>query len=314
VTPSVIYLGPESHLAPVRAELAGFDVRHCLTPEQVDACLDDALVIFDAYMKVPFPAERLRRARALRLFITATTGATHVDAKELDARGVPLLTLKGQEHVTKNITAAAELSWLLMLSVARPLRAAVLETLAGEWDRNKFPGTMLIGRTLGIVGCGRIGTWMSRYGTAFGMKVLGYDPFKEAVEPTIRPVDLDTLLADSDVVSLHVAYSDATRHLLNRERIFRMKHGALLVNTSRGELVDESALLDALAGGHLGGAGLDVLQGEPDIADHPLIQYAREHTNLVITPHIGGFSPDALRAVLGFSCARIRGFFAERGD
>jgi phosphoglycerate dehydrogenase-like enzyme len=310
----VLYLGPETHLDQVRAELPGFDVRHCLAADEVDACIDRADVIFDAYMKVPFPAERLRRATSLQLFITATTGVTHVDVRELEPRGIPVLTLKGQEHVTKNITAAAELSWLLLMSVARPLRAAVEETLAGQWDRNKFPGTMLIGRTLGVVGCGRIGTWMSRYATAFGMRVLGYDPFKDDLEPTFTKADLNTLLAESDAVSLHVAYSEATRHLMSRERIFRMKKGALLINTSRGELIDESALLDALVTGHLAGAGLDVLQGEPDVATHPLVQYARDHTNVVITPHIGGFSPDALRMVLEFSCGRIRAFVADHRE
>ena len=312
--PTVIYLGPETHLPQVRTELASFDVRHCLTPEDLDACVESAHVIFDAYMKVSFPAERLRRARALQLFITATTGATHVDTGELEARGIPLLTLKGQEHVTMNITAAAELSWLLLMSVARPFRAAIQGPLAGGWDRNMYPGTMLIGRTVGIIGCGRIGTWISRYATAFGMRVLGFDPLRTEVAPTITQVALETLLAESDMVSVHVSYSEASRNLLNRDRIFRMKRGAVLVNTSRGELVDETALLDALCSGHLGGAGLDVLQGEPDVADHPLVRYARDHTNLVITPHIGGFSPDALRIVLDFSCDRIRRFFSERND
>lgn len=306
----VIYLGPDTHLAQVRDALPSFDVRHCLTPEQVDAAIADADVVFDAYMKVPFPAERLARAEALRLFITATTGATHVATDSLEARKIPLLTLKGQEHVTRNITAAAELSWLLLMSVARPLRAAIQEPLDGQWDRNKFPGTMLIGRTLGVVGCGRIGTWVSRYATAFGMRVLGYDPFRTALEPPMQAASLDTLLAESDFVSIHVAYGHDTRHLIDRQRIFGMKRGAVLVNTSRGEIVDEAALLEALSAGHLAGAGLDVLQGEPDIAAHPLVVYARTHPNVVITPHIGGFSPDALRVVLDFSCDRIRKFFA----
>jgi D-3-phosphoglycerate dehydrogenase len=309
MTPSVIFLGPESHLPQVCSGLPSFDVQHCCTGDEVDARLERADVIFDAYMKVPFPPERLGRARALKLFITATTGTTHVATAELERRGIPLLTLKGQEHVTRNITAAAELSWLLLMSVARPFRAAIQEPLAGEWDRNKYPGTMLRGRTLGVIGCGRIGTWVSRYATAFEMRVLGYDPLVSTLPATFEPADLDMLLATSDMVTLHVSYSEAARHLLNRDRIFRMKRGAVLVNTSRGELVDEAALLDALNSGHLSGAGLDVLQGEPDIDDHPLVRYAREHSNLVITPHIGGFSPDALRVVVDFSCERIRHFF-----
>jgi phosphoglycerate dehydrogenase-like enzyme len=312
MTPTVVFLGPESHVSQVCGSLPSFDVQHCSSGEEVDARLESADVIFDAYMKVPFPAERLERAKALKLFITATTGATHIAATQLERRGIPLLTLKGQEHITRNITAAAELSWLLLMSAVRPFRAAIQEPLDGDWDRNKYPGTMLRGRTLGIVGCGRIGTWMSRYAAAFEMRVLGYDPFVPVFPDTITPASLDTLLADSDVVTIHVSYSEASRNLLSRERIFHMKRGAVLVNTSRGELIDEAALLDALRQGHLSAAGLDVLQGEPDIEDHPLVQYAREHTNLVITPHIGGFSPDALQIVLDFSCERIRQFFDGR--
>jgi D-3-phosphoglycerate dehydrogenase len=312
MTPTVVFLGPQSHVPQVCGSLPSFDVQHCSNTEEVDARLESADVIFDAYMKVPFPVERLERAKALKLFITATTGATHIAASELERRQIPLLTLKGQEHITRNITAAAELSWLLMMSAVRPFRAAVQEPLAGEWDRNKYPGGMLRGRTLGIVGCGRIGTWISRYAAAFEMRVLGYDPFVPVLPATITRASLETLLADSDIVSIHVSYSEASRHLLNRERIFRMKKGAVLVNTSRGELVDEDALLDALRSQHLSAAGLDVLQGEPDVADHPLVHYAREHANLVITPHIGGFSPDALQIVLDFSCERIRRFFDGR--
>jgi D-3-phosphoglycerate dehydrogenase len=311
MTPTVIFLGPESHLPQVCSRLSSFEVRHCSTGEEVDARLDSADVVFDAYMKIPFPPERLERAKALKLFITATTGATHIATHELEQRGIPLLTLKGQEHVTRNITAAAELSWLLLMSVARPFRAAIQEPLDGDWDRNKFPGTMLRGRTLGIIGCGRIGTWVSRYANAFEMRVLGYDPLVASPADTITPVDLDSLLAESDAVTVHVNYTEASRNLLNRDRIFKIKRGAILVNTSRGELIDEAALLDALESGHLSGAGLDVLQGEPDIADHPLVRYARTHQNLVITPHIGGFSPDALRVVLDFSCERIRQFFGQ---
>ncbi len=194
--------------------------------------------------------------------------------------------------MTRNITAAAELSWLLLMSVARPFRAAIQEPLAGEWDRNKYPGTMLRGRTLGVIGCGRIGTWVSRYAAAFEMKVLGYDPLVSTLPDTFEPVDLDTLLATSDMVTLHVELQRGrATSARTGSASLRMKRGAVLVNTSRGELVDEAALLDALKSGHLSGAGLDVLQGEPDIDDHPLVGYAREHPNLVITPHIGGLQP-----------------------
>jgi D-3-phosphoglycerate dehydrogenase len=259
-------------------------------------------------MRVKFPADRIARAPRLRAYVTATTGADHVDAAALTARGVPLLTLKGRTDVLRNITPAAEHSWLLLMSCARRLRAATSHVLAGGWDRNLFPGVMLRGRTVGIVGCGRIGGWMGRYAEAFGMTRLGFDPhLPESAWPGhITRAPLDDLLRAADFVSVHVPLTDETKGLIGRRELALMKPTAAVVNTSRGGIVDEAALLDALRGGKLAAAGLDVLEGEPETASHPLLEYARGHENLVVTPHIGGMSPDALRYVLEFSCGRIR--------
>jgi len=170
---------------------------------------------------------------------------------------------------------------------------------------------MLRGKTLGVVGVGRIGQWMARYGSAFGMVCLGFDPNVSPWPDGIERVELDSLLARSDFVSVHVPLSEQTRGLLGRDQLARLRPHVILVNTSRGEVVDEGALLSALLGKRLAAAGLDVLAGEPDVSDHPLVEYARAHGNLIITPHIGGFSPDALRHVLSFSCQRIARFFSQ---
>jgi D-3-phosphoglycerate dehydrogenase len=244
-------------------------------------------------------------APSLRVVATATTGADHIDAAALAARGIPLLTLQGQTAVLRELTPAAEHSWLLLMACARRLRAATEHVLAAGWERTEFPGLMLRGRTLGLIGCGRIGQWMARYAAAFGLNVLGYDPHLRDWPPTIQSSPLLELLAASDFVSLHVPMTPQTTGLVTRAHFEAMKPGAIFVNTSRGGLVDEGALLDALRSGHLAGAGLDVLQGEPDVRDHPLRRYAEGHPNLVITPHIGGFSPDAVATVVAFSARRI---------
>jgi len=279
--------------------------------QSVDAQLADCDAILDAYMRIRFPAPRLHRAVRLKLFATATTGADHVDAEALAARGIPLFTLQGEREVLRDITAAAEHSWLLLMACARHLPSAFQHVLAGNWDRNRFPGPMLRGKTLGVVGVGRIGQWMARYGSAFGMVCLGFDPNVSPWPDGIERVELDPLLARSDVVSVHVPLSEQTRGLLGRDQLARLRPHVILVNTSRGEVVDEGALLSALLGKRLAAAGLDVLAGEPDVSDHPLVEYARAHGNLIITPHIGGFSPDALRHVLSFSCQRIARFFSQ---
>ncbi len=290
-----------------------FEVEFALEEDAVDLAIPDADVILDAYMRIQFTGERLARATNLSLFITATTGADHVDALHLEQRGIPLLTLQGQQEVLRNITPAAEHSWLLLQACSRRLRPAMQHVLRGEWDRNQFPGVMLRGTTLGLVGCGRIGQWMSRYANGFGMNVLGYDPLLASWPDGIEKSGLDPLLETADFISIHVPLNEDTRGLIGVREFDLVKPGAILVNTSRGEVIDEEALHSALLDGRIGAAGLDVLGGEPNIDRHPLVEYAREHDNLIITPHIGGLAPEAFKYVLSFTCTRIIDFF-EQGN
>ena len=305
---NIIFLGPDSHEQFVRDLLPNYNVIYAISEKKVDATIADADVIFDAYMKVPFGEERLQKANSLKLFITATTGVSHIATNILEEKNIPLLTLKGQEHITRGLTAAAEHSWLLLMAVARQLPIALQETVNGGWDRNKFPGVMLKGKSIGIIGCGRIGKWMGRYATAFGMKVYGYDPYTKPNAEIFEEKDIDELLPIVDFVSIHVPLVETTKNLINSERISMLKKDAILVNTSRGEIVDEEALLNALKNNMIKGAGLDVVIAEPYIENDPLIIYTKINSNLLITPHIGGFSPDALDVVLKFSCDRINTF------
>jgi len=163
----------------------------------------------------------------------------------------------------------------------------------------------LNGRTLGLIGCGRLGQWMSRYGTAFGMKVLGFDPYVDPWPESIEKMTLPDLVENSDVISVHVHLSDETRGLLSGKMLATIKPGAIVVNTSRGAIIDEAALLAGLECGRIGAAGVDVLDGEPDIDQHPLVVYSRDHDNMIVTPHIGGFSPDAVRLVCRRAAEKI---------
>ena len=302
----VLYLGPDDLVEFVRDRLGThYVVVQAVDDATVRAQITDAAFVLDAYMGVRFDRAMIESAEALRAFVAATTGADHVDAAALASRGISLLTLRGQTEVLRNLTPAAELSWMLIMACARGARAAIDEVLSGTWNRNHHPGLMLRGRVLGIVGCGRIGEWVSRYARAFEMTCVGYDPHLTRFPEGVRAVTLAELLSQSDVVSVHVPLNAETRGLLGAAELSAIKRGAILVNTSRGEIVDEAALIDALRDGRLRAVGLDVLVGEPDVARHPLVDYARAHSNVVITPHIGGFSPDAVREVLAFCCRRI---------
>jgi D-3-phosphoglycerate dehydrogenase len=174
--------------------------------------------------------------------------------------------------------------------------------LDGRWQRDDLVGTELRGRSLGIIGYGRLGRMVAGYGVAFGMEVLvhDHDPVQLARAPGgVRAADLDDLLASVDVVSLHLPLDDSTRGFLDATRLRTMKAGARIVNTARGELIDEVALIEALRSGHLAGIAADVVADDsvwPGAvpAGQPLVELARQRPDIVITPHIGGYGTDAI--------------------
>jgi phosphoglycerate dehydrogenase-like enzyme len=147
---------------------------------------------------------------------------------------------------------------------------------------------------------------MARYARAFGMRVLAHDPYQATLPDGVSAASLDVLASQSDFVSVHVHLTDETRGLLSRAFFAACKPGMILINTSRGAVVDEAALLEGLHSGRVAAAGVDVLDGEPQIASHPLVEYARAHENMLITPHCGGFSPDAVRIVTEHAARKIR--------
>lgn len=276
----------------------------------VAQALKHAHALLDASMKVPITNDMLAAATSLRLISCATTGSDHIQRDVLTARNIPLFTLKEDPDLLRNITPAAELSWALLMACARRLPSAIRHVTEGGWNRELFPGIMLNGKRLGLIGCGRIGSWMARYGQAFGMDVVGYDPHLSTWPDRIGKTTLEELMKTSDFVSVHVHLTPETEGLVSRALLETAKPGVILINTSRGAVLDESALLDGLVSGRIHAAGLDVLTGEPDIGRHPLVEFARNNDRLLITPHCGGFSPDAVRLVCAHAAKKIQAFLA----
>jgi D-3-phosphoglycerate dehydrogenase len=304
--PTIIYVGAPEGFEALAQTAAAAD---CIHVEAEPAVLAEALKgahgLLDASMKVRIDDAMIAAAPDLQVISCATTGSDHIARGEVGKRGINVHTLREDGDLLQGITPAAELSWALVLACARRLPAAAAHTKSGDWVREEFPGTMLNGRTLGLVGCGRLGQWMSRYGAAFGMRVLGHDPYMDPWPEGIERTPLPDLMAQADVISVHVHLSDETRGLLSPELLADIKPGAIVINTSRGAIIDEAALLAGLESGRIGAAGLDVLDGEPEIEQHPLIVYSRSHDNLIVTPHIGGFSPDAVRVVCRRAAEKI---------
>lgn len=303
----IAYLGSDVGFKALEETLAGRAAAEHVeaSSEALENALKDAAGLLDASMKVHITNEMVRGAPGLRIIACATTGSDHIEREELERRSIPVRTLQEDRELLLGLTPAAELSWALLMACARRLTGAHDHVKAGQWSRDRFPGIMLKDKRLGIIGCGRIGSWMARYAKAFGMEVAGYDPHVDALPEGVSPLDLEDLVGTSDFVTVHVHLSEETRSLLSRDLLESAKPGVIVINTSRGAVIDEKALLDGLKSGRIGGAGLDVLDGEPDILSHSLVRFAREHDNVVITPHCGGNSPDAVAVVCRRTAEKI---------
>lgn len=263
----------------------------------------------------------LDRAPRLVAVASATTGLNHIDLDACAARDISVISLKGETTFLRGITATAELTVSLILEALRRTgRAHRTVVDEGSWERDRFRGRQLHGRTLGIVGLGRVGAMVAGYAHAFRMNVLFCDPRPDEVlaPPCFtRRVSFEEVLAAGDIVSLHADYTHQNRKLFDDRAFARMKSTALFVNTARGELVDEEALLHALGAGSIGGAALDVLDAENERAplglDHPLIAHAGTADHLVITPHIGGACRDAMASSERFVARKLTACLLERG-
>ncbi len=290
---------PEDYSAEALAVLQGFaevDARPLSRAELISSIGEYEALIVRLGHKID--QEILDQAGNLKVIVTATTGLNHLDMDALKTRNIDVLCLRGEREFLNNITATSEHCFALLLSLVRHLPRAHQSVMNATWERDDFKGSELAGKTIGIIGYGRLGLIVARYAKAFGMEVLVHDIDVQAGED-VCSVSRSELLARSDIVSLHVNYSKETHHLIDAQCFEAMKQGALFINTARGEIVDEGALLSALQSGHVGGAALDVLQGENGLEEDwvntdPLIQYAKTHDNLIITPHIGGATYDSM--------------------
>ena len=269
--------------------------------------------IVDASMRVQFTKEIIKMCPKLQIISTATTGSTHIDFKAASESDITIKTLKEDVDLLKNITPAAEMTWALILALSRNIVGAVAHTREGLWIREDFPGMMLKDKVLGIVGCGRIGSWVARYGKAFGMKIIGFDPHASEVLG-IEKVDKRELARRSDIVSIHVHLDSSTKFLIDTIFLGEMKNNAIIVNTSRGAVVDETAILNSLKNKKLSGYASDVLTDEPNIEKSSIIEYSRNHDNVIVTPHCGGNSPDAVAMVCLHAANKIVKFFDNNDE
>jgi len=266
------------------------DVKIGLKPDELEAIVGgyDALAVRSA---TKVTARLLEKAVRLKVVGRAGVGVDNVDLDAATRRGVVVMNTPGGSSIT-----VAELALAMILALSRHLAAATASVKAGKWEKKRFQGREVAGKTLGVVGIGNIGSVLVDRALAMRMRVIAYDPFisaEAAAKLGVSLVDLDTLWRTADAISLHVPLTEQTRNLVDAAVLAKMKKGALLVNCARGGIVDERALAEALASGHLGGAALDVFEKEPPPADHPLLALE----SFACTPHLGASTEEAQSAV-----------------
>jgi phosphoglycerate dehydrogenase-like enzyme len=285
-----------------RADVAIYTTMPRSLDEWVGRMADAAIAVANRE-RIPLGAPLFDRLPRLEMIAQTAGGGVHLDLAAATERGILVTGTKGASASTAELTVA------LMLAAMRRIPYGDAEVRAGRWSQ--FVGRELAGKRLGVVGLGRIGSQVARTCAAMGMEVRGWSPSltaERAAAVGAQSQDLDALLAESDVVTVHMRLTPASRGTLNRRRLALLKPGTLFVNTARAALIDEGALIEMLQNGRLWGAALDVYSEEPLPPNHPLVALP----NVVLTPHIGWVAEDSYRVFIEGVVENILAYLAGR--
>ena len=271
-------------------------------------------------------AQIIRQVPSLKLVVTRSTGFDHIDLEECRKSGIVVCNVPSYGENT-----VAEHTFALILSLSRNICRTCVRRLGYDFSIEGLKGFDLKGKTIGVVGAGRIGLHVVRIAKGFGMKVMAYDAYQNKLLSEVLEfeyVPLEELLKESDIITLHVPYNKSTYHLINKDTLKLVKHGAILINTSRGSVVDTEALIEALDKKALAGAGLDVIEGEELIKEEKQLLYdpknlevlsnlVKSHIllsrdNVVFTPHIAFYSQEALERILETTVQNITSFISGK--
>jgi D-3-phosphoglycerate dehydrogenase len=257
--------------------------------------------------------EVMDQAANLKYIITPTTGLDHIDHEYAAARGIKIISLKGETEFLDAIPSTAEHTWALLLALARNLPDAVADVKLGNWNRQAFRGHNLADKKIGLLGVGRVGRQVARFAQAFGMKVTGFDPFQQRWPDGVERIEqIGAFLSSVDILSIHIPLQ-GNELFFTRELMMLLPQGCWIINTSRGGVWDESALADLLRSGRIGAIATDVLDGELDDSwvRGPLMEAAKEGFKVLITPHIGGATIESMHATEDFVARKFTEAMAE---
>ncbi len=255
--------------------------------------------------------ELIDKATNLKIIASATLGIDHINVEYAKEKGIEVISLHGA-----NTAPTAEHVIGLILALSRKIHAAHASVLKGNWKREEFIGTSLEGKKIGIVGFGRIGQHVGKIAIAIGMQLLAYDPYlpdKKFMENNATKMELNALLKDADIITLHMILNEETTGMFNKQKFKLMKPNAFFINCSRGQVINEADLVAALKQNRIAGAALDVYCNEPLENNSQLIQYAQEHDNLILTPHIAGSTIESIHNAGMFVATKTKEIIERNG-
>tara|TARA_Y100000004_G_scaffold196926_1_gene268804 strand:- start:1021 stop:1938 length:918 start_codon:yes stop_codon:yes gene_type:complete len=300
----ILCLTPIKHLDGVYEHLESFgtvDYHPSLSKESIRGLIHsfDYDVIFCNPNKQNYLLDEYILNKFNGTILTASTGLNHIDLDYCSKRDIKVLSHKGDMELINQLPSTAELAFGLMLSILRNIPSSFDDVKNGGWDYDKFMGHQLKGKSVGIIGYGRLGKMMESYCRSFGMHTYIYDPYEGFN-------DLDSLLKNSDVISLHVHVTDKTRYMINKKFLTRIKKSSYIVNTSRGEIVDECDIIESLRDGKLKGYATDVIEDEYNTEDGPILEGVNKGLNIIVTPHVGGMTWEGQQKAYMWSISKLR--------
>ncbi len=315
----ILVITPVRHIAGVPEILE--DIGHVSYMD--DPTLEEVIDVINEYdaiytnpnkSKVFIGRELIDAAKNLKVICTASTGTNHIDKVYASEKGLPILALTEERKVIERISSTAELAFALTMASLRHVIKSHNKAIQGEWDYTKYIGRQMNCLTIGVIGYGRLGSLYSGYCHAFGSKVLVYDPYKKVKNPDLEQVNsLNNLLESSDVIAVHVHVTEETFGMLNAECFKKMKNDVLIINTSRGDIINESDLVVFLKNSPKARIATDVLADEVrNRLDSPLLKYALDSDQVLITQHIGGMTREAQEIAYGHAARRLKSFFTEK--
>lgn len=256
---------------------------------------DGALIRFNTKIS----KKLLSKNKNLKFIISPTTGLDHIDIEFCKKFKIKVFHLKNNKNFLKQLPGTAELTFALLLSLLRKIPTAFESVKNGNWETGPYRGLELSNKTIGIIGFGRLGKMVAKIALSFNMKVIFFDPFKKSVSKKIKKIsNLNELLKNVDILSLHLHLNENTHHLIGEYELSLLKKESVIINTSRGSIIDNLALLKCLEQSKIMGAALDVLEDETAIIQknkNPLIEYSKNNNNLIITPHLGGSTYESVK-------------------